>query len=134
VIGALTLPPQQVPPESTVNLVITLAGAGAGTITFDELYLLDVTHGVVSLVDCGTATRLWLDAPDADPVRNRPAIYLGTADDRSDAVHARYDQILALGEHDLVPEGAVLLTVTDGVGSALASASFYKRWHTQPAA
>lgn len=134
VIGALTLPPQPIPPESTVNLVVTLDGAGAGTITVDELYLLDVTHGAVSLVDCGAATRLWLNAPDADPIRNRPTIYLGTLDDRTDAVHARYDQVLALGEHDLVPEGALLLSVTDGVDSALASASFFQRWHTQPAA
>jgi hypothetical protein len=135
VVGALTLPPQPIPVESALNMVITLAGTGSGTITFDELYLLDVTHGTVSLIACGaTATRLWLNAPDADPTRNRPTIYIGTLDDRSDAVGARYDQILSLGEHDLAPEGASLLTVTDGVGSALASASFYRRWHTQPAA
>lgn len=135
IVGALTLPPQPIPPESTVNMVITLGGAGGGNITFDELYLLDVTHGAVSLIDCGaTATRLWLNAPDSDPTRNRPTIYLGTLDDRSNAVNARYDQILSLGEHDLAPEGSVLFTVTDGVGAALASASFYQRWHTQPAA
>jgi hypothetical protein len=135
VLGALTLPPQAIPPESTVNMVVTLAGTSGGTVTVDELYLFDVTHGAVSLVDCGgTGTRLWLDAPDADPARNRPTIYIGTLDDRSDAVGARYDKILALGEHDLAPEGASLLTVTDGVGAASASGSFYQRWHTQPAA
>jgi hypothetical protein len=134
VIGALTLPTQALPPEATTSIKVTLSATGSGTIIVDELYVLDLTHGAVSLLDCGTATRVWIEAPDVDPVRNRPAIYLGTTDDRSDAIGARQDQILSMGEHDLAPEGSSLLTVTDGVGNASATASFYQRWHTQPAA
>ena len=133
VVGVLALPNPPVPASSTLTLSVTLAATGTGTCYVDELYLLDVTHGAISLVDCGTATRLWLDAPDADPVRNRPAFYVGSQDDRSDAAGVLGTSVLARGDHDLDPLGAAMLTVCE-VDDAAVSASFYQRWHTHAAA
>jgi hypothetical protein len=83
------------------------------------------------LLQAGTGkTRVWLDAPDADPVRNRPAFYAGTSSTRSDAAAIPHDQITALGDHDLQPGGSFVFSVTDNVNNAAVSASFYHRWHT----
>jgi hypothetical protein len=130
-LGHLQLPTRVVPPESTANLTITLAGTGAGTITFDELYLLDITHGAVSIVNTAQ-TRLWLDAPDANPVLNRPAVIHDITDDRSTSVGVPPASITALGSHEFDPDKSVVLAVTDGVGNALVSVSAYRRWHTHP--
>lgn len=133
VIGAVSYPLLPVPDGSAQYSGLLISGtniSGTPTVTLDEVYLLDMTHGATTLVDCGTATRMWIDAPDADPLRNRPAIYLGTQSDRSDAAGATGDQIRSIGDHDLDPRGAAMLTVTDGVNNALVSASFFKRWHT----
>jgi hypothetical protein len=139
-LGILPLPPSPVPAEATGNVNVLILGNildpgwTAHTVTLDELYLFDITHGAVSIVNAGTFTRLWLDAPDADPVRNRPAIYLGTKSDRTDAVGATADKIVSMGFHDLDPDGAAVFTVTDGVLDAGVTASFYKRWHTHAGA
>lgn len=130
VLSAVPFPTLALPEGSAVTSFINLVGTGgSGTISVDETYLLDTTRGAVSLVDCGAATRLWIDAPDANP-RNLPSIFVGTAADRSDAAGAIGTSVLSKGDHDLDPRGAVLFTVTDGVNDAVVSASFYKRWHT----
>jgi hypothetical protein len=137
VLGALALPTQPIPQGSGLNVVITLTGSAPapGTISLDELYLLNLTTGEITLVNAGaTATRLWLDAADADPVRNRPQIYAGTLDDRSDAVGVPSSQIMSFGDHDLDPRGVTLFTVTDGVPGAEVSGSFYQRWHSRAGA
>lgn len=141
ILGVLSLPAQSMPPESQVaTLVTVLATATASaTVTLDELYLLDISHGDFSLVYTGLGgpafTQLWLDAPDADPAKNRPAVYTGTLADRSDASFPAPNgllntQIKAIGDHDLDPDGAILFTVTDGVDNAVVTGSFYHRWHT----
>lgn len=134
-LGMLSFPYLALPDESQVGSFVTMFGSGVAGLALDEVYLLDVTHGDYSLINCGaTATRLSLDAPDAGS-KNRPAVYLGTTDDRSDAYGADgLTQVLSLGDHDLDPEGSVLFTVTDNVNNAAVSASFYQRWHTHAAA
>lgn len=135
VMGVLHLPPRAVAAGTANNITFTLTATGTGSanIVCDELWLLDITHGDLSLIDTGTGqTSLWLDAPDADPERNRPAVYTGTAADRSNAMGVLMSGILALGDHDLDPDGAALFTVTDGVANAAVTASFYRRWHTHP--
>lgn len=131
VIGTMQAPCVSLPAETALTVSIHVAAsADTGTHTVDELYLLDVTHGSFTLVTGVTGTHLWLDAPDADTTRNRPAIYSGTQLDRSDAATPNYATVLSVGDHDLDPRGSTLLTVTDVVDSALADASFYRRWHT----
>lgn len=132
VIGVIGAPNQALPAESNLASIITIVASSVpGTVLLDEVYLLDVTHGAFTLLHVGgVATRLWIDAPDADPVRNRPAIYIGTLDDRSDAAAAPGSSILARGDHDLDPGGVVLATVTDNVDNAVVSASFYHRHNT----
>jgi hypothetical protein len=102
--------------------------SGVGTVTLDELWLLDVTHGAMTLVNCGGATRLWIDSPDAS-ANNRPGLYVGTQDDRSDAAGL---PLVPFAQHLLDPDGMVLYSVTDGVAAAKVSASFYQRGHTHP--
>jgi hypothetical protein len=88
VIGTLALPTFAVPStDTTQTQTFSLTAAHAATVLFDDLYLFDITHGDLSMDGVATtATRLWIDAPDADPIRNRPAVYLGNAADRTDAV------------------------------------------------
>ena len=81
-----------------------------------------------------TDPRLWLDAPDADPLRNRPAVLHDSSDDRSGAVGVIWSSIMALGEHDLDPGGSLVFTVTDGALNAIVTASFYRRGHTHAGA
>lgn len=132
VVGSIALPATRRAVESQASTVITVsATANTGTHSVDELYVLDVTRGAFTLVTAnGTATQMWIDAPDVDPVRNTPAIYSGSQADRSDAAAPTYSTVLSVGDHDLNPDGAMLFTVTDGVNDAAASASFYRRWHT----
>lgn len=138
VIGTLSLPPQDLPAESTTTIYITAtATATTGTHTLDEFYLLDMTHGAVTLVQTGSSpafTRLWIDSPDVNQTKNRPAVYIGTWDDRSDAAAPYYADVLSLGDHDFDPEGMTVFTVTDGVDRSAVSASFYRRWHTNAGA
>jgi len=136
VIGTLTLPPQALPATSTLSTVIKVSGtaSASATVDLDELWLLDVTHGALTLVQDFTTTpdftKMWVDAPDADTLRNRPAVYIGTAADRSDAVTPRYDQPLSIGDHDLNPRGSLVFTACDGVANAAVTGSLYHRWHT----
>jgi len=139
VLGSMALPPVPQPGESGLATSITaVAVAGTGTITIDELYLVNLTVGEVTLVNpfglTPAPTRLWLDAADADPSRNRPIAYYGTADDRSDALGVPMVSIMSLGDHDLHPGSTTVFTVTDGVADAVVTAAFYNRWHTHAGA
>jgi hypothetical protein len=138
VLGTVTLPPQPVPAESSANVLVGINGnddantQATSELDLDELYLFDVTNGDLSIATASASagTRLWIDSADYDPSRNRPVIYQGTQDDRSDAGGVPYFQITALDEHRLDPDGTAIFTVTDGVAGASVSASFYHRWHT----
>lgn len=136
IIGLISLPPVSQPAESLVATTVTAQGTvltGTPTHNLDELYLLDVTHGAFTLLaglGSSVNTKLWIDAPDVDLSRNRPAIYHGTLADKTDAVAMPSVQILSVGDHDLDPNGAQILTVTDGVDNAVVSATFYHRWHS----
>lgn len=133
VIGVLSLPPLSLPPESQIATVVTVSATSTtGNVLLDELYLLDVTHGAFSLVLAAATnhTMLWIDAPDVNPAKNRPAIYIGTQADRSDAISLQLLQLLSMGAHELDPGGTIMLTVTDAEDDATANVSFYHRWHT----
>lgn len=134
VVGSLSLPSNSQPAEGATNVsFLTFGTANTGTHTLDELLLVNVTRGSLSLVANAaspTYTRIWFDAPDNDPSRNRPAIYVGTQADRTDALTPDPLLIYSVGDHDLDPAGASLFTVTEGVNDAAANATFYHRWHT----
>lgn len=133
-IGAIALPDAQLAPEAAISSGLQFSGTGPTTVQLDELYLFDVTHGTLTMVNVGSTggspTRMWIDAPDVDPSRNRPAIYVGTAADRSNAIGAAMATVLSFGDHDLDPNGSNMFTVTDGVDNAVVTASFYHRWLT----
>jgi hypothetical protein len=129
-LGVLDLPVLPTPPESTQPVTLSISGTGgSGTQYLDELYLFDITNGAFSLIDVNLP-RLWLDAPDVNPVTNTPAVYRGTPADRTDAISPPGTSIRSLMAHDLAPEGSILFTVTDLADGSNASVSFYRRWHT----
>lgn len=141
VVCSLALPGLKVPAESTQPSGFSIAGAqaagttGAAAVSVDEFYLLNVTTGVFTLVSpFQSYTRLWIDAPDYDTIRNRPSIYFGNAVDRSDAKAALQNSTVNPGVmhggdvHLFHPDGMIVDTVTDGVDNALVSGSFYHRW------
>jgi hypothetical protein len=130
-LGIVTLPDLPLPPESTQpTLVYVSASGGTGIQYLDELYLFDITTGAFSLLDSGGAPRLWLDAPDVNPVTNRPGAFTGTVADRSDAIGIPGTSIYSLMAHELAPEGSVIFTVTDLIGGSNVSGSFFERGHT----
>jgi hypothetical protein len=130
-IGTMSLPVQRLPAESAVPMYLSIVGSGGGGQQWlDEIYLLDVTRGDVTIINAGSYTRMWVDSADVDTSRNQPAVYLGNSSTRGDAVSVTSSQIVSLGPHELDPVGASMLTVTDGVLNAVVTAAFYKRWHT----
>lgn len=133
VLGSVDFPLLAMPAESLVSSSVVLQASGGTGVALDECYLLDITHGECSAVDCGsTNTRLWFDAADV-AINQGPRIYVGTQDNRSDADAAQ--NILWKMEHRLRPGGTVIFTVVEGVDNAAVSASYYPRGHTHaPAA
>lgn len=143
IIGTISIPGNATPLDSQLATHLTLNGTlNSGTApTLDEVFLLDVTHGAFSLITAATTlgftvtyTHLWLDSPDADLSDNQPHIYYGANADRSDAIQVPYGQVKSIGDHDLDPNGSLILTVTDGVDDAVVTATYYQRWHTHAAA
>lgn len=135
VLGALSLPSSRLPPESQLQTIIDVSAvSGTGTVVLDEVWLLDITYGDVTIVDCGSATRLWLDAPDAAD-DGLPSEFIGTQDDRSDAAQPAGTSMLApMGNHEFDPSGNAVFAMAAGVSNALVSLSAYQRWHTHAAA
>jgi hypothetical protein len=142
VIGVVHLPIQGVPPESQLPMVLEVTGTSddGGTHDLDDVYLFDLTHGSLTWVADGVPSfsQLWIDSPDVDPLKNRPAIYIGNQSDRSDAASPPAPGLLtpdihSFGDHDLDPGGISLFTITDKVSNATVTASFYKRWGTYAA-
>jgi hypothetical protein len=136
-LGLITLPPAALSRTSDTNVQVQIlatlqAFEATDPVYLDEMWLLNLTDGSVSIVRAGARKRLWLDSPDDDRVN--PTVWLGDAADKSDAFGADLaTQVIALGRHALLPGYMDMLTVTTGADNADAGASYYRRWHTHAA-
>ncbi|WP_292605981.1 hypothetical protein [Nocardioides sp. REDSEA-S30_B4] len=138
-LGSFELPPASVPETSSALVRVTIDTDSSETI--DEawlFYLPDDESAHVSQIQCGTGTpsaggpasRVWLDSPSVE--REYPAAYIGTAEDRADAVSpsgvpSNWD------EHRMVAGENLVFAVTPGALDALVSVTGYAAWHTHPA-
>lgn len=137
-LGALPLPTVAVPAGSTAKIRIELSSTGA--VEVDDTYLFNLTIGALTWVDCGTGTpapggssnRLWIDTASLDVPR--PAIWVGTQADRSDARHIEGGKVFAEMPHQFEPGDVNLFTVTSNALNAAASLEFYPNWHSNAAA
>jgi hypothetical protein len=117
-VGLLNLPTTRLGTSGSVRIGLS----GPAGLILDDAWLLDLDHGRLTWVECGTSRRLWLDtASVTDPV---PSMWRGTAVDRSDALHAGSDAS-SWGVHELVPPMINVFTVTTGSTAAVLSLSYY---------
>lgn len=132
-LGGVTLPPTAVQSSSAGVVELTVT---AGATTIDEVWLFYVGDGAaLTVVSAGTATpaaggsssRMWIDSPSLS--YPRPAVWVGTLADRSDARHAGPDAT-SWGLHDFTPGDMRLFVVTSNALSADVSLSYFPRWFT----
>jgi hypothetical protein len=135
-LGSLSLPPVAVPPGSLAKVRLKLSSTGA--VQVDDTYIFNTTIGALSVVDCGTGTpvaggpanRLWIDTASLDVPR--PAMWVGTLADRSDAHHVEGLKIQSEMPHRFPPGPVNLFTVSDAEYVA-ASLDFHPAWHSNAA-
>ena len=129
-LGTALLPPVALPPGSDSFIRLDLRSTQA--VEVDDMWLFNLTTGALTWVDCGTGTpaaggasnRLWVDTASLD--WPRPAVWVGTEADRSDARHAVGNEILSPGTHLLEP-GVVNLFTYSNAANVAASARYARR-------
>lgn len=130
-IGRITLPPVAVRPTTSTFVRIEVETTSA--VDLDELWIFNTDIGALTWVSCGTGTpeaggasnRLWVDTATLD--WPRPALWLGTAADRSDSRHALGSEVKSLGTHTF-PPGIVNVFSVSAAEDVAASLTFSKRW------
>lgn len=135
-LGSLSLPTVAVPSGSLAKVRLELSAGGA--VEVDDTYIFNTTIGALSIVDCGTGTpapggasnRLWIDTASLDVPR--PAMWVGTQTDRSDAHHVEGSKIQSEMPHRFPPGPVNLFTVSDALYVA-ASLDFPPNWHSNAA-
>lgn len=90
----------------------------------DEAWVfnIDPDEGEVLRVRTGAATHLWMDQPSASNLL--PAVWVGTAADRSDAHGAA--PVLSFGTHRLTPPAVNLFVISEA--PAAVEARYYPQW------
>lgn len=129
-LGTVSLP--TVPAGSDAKVRIKLYSDGASDV--DELWLLNLTDGRMSLVSCGTGTpatggasnRLWIETPSLD--LERQAYFVGTEEDRSDRRHASANDIRSFQVHEMEPGAMNVFVASTGAVAPAVSAELYPRW------
>lgn len=133
-IPLLTLSLPRIAMARVVDAVTSIrvgAADGTGTAWLDDLYLWNLTLGELTHVRCGpTATRLWIDSPDASN-DGQPGIWIGTQPDRTNQVSA-FPNAAAFDIHRFDPVKGVNITtvVTGPVDAAEVSFDYYPQsWY-----
>ena len=134
-LAVVNLPTVSYPAGSSAKVRITLKG-NTPLFQFDELWSFYMGEGAeLTQVSCGTGTpasggaanRLFLDAPNINN-GGLPAIYMGTAANRSDAY--RPTTITSWGSHKFCPPQTRLFVVTTGAASPTISLRHRPAWFT----
>lgn len=141
--GVATLPPMNVPDNSTGSVKIALDSATttAGfSFDVDELWAFHMGDGSdITVVDCGTGTpalgtvhnRLRIDSPT--PTNPRPALLVGTSADFSDAFDPGFPAVTARGVHPVAPPSSQAYVVTTGATFPTVTYRALPAWFTHAA-
>lgn len=121
-LGTADLPPTDLPNESDAVIRINISGS---SVQYDEVWLLNLDHGALTIVEAGTHKRVWIET--ANNVRPRPAIYIGDDEDRSDAFHDP-TLVAAWGTHEFASPITNALVVTPGCENADVGFEYFPRY------
>lgn len=134
-VGDFTLPVTDVPQGSVATVRVSLDANGAD---LDEAWLFYAGDGAaLTQVACGAGSpatasvhnRLWVDT--ASLSRTEPAVWVGTQQDRSDAVYADLSGTVASwGVHSFAAGPLWAFLVTTGATYAGLTLTHPPRWHT----
>lgn len=121
VVATIDLPTIDLPTTSSAVIRLSVEGDAS----YDEMWVLNLDHGAVTIVAAGTHERVWIETATTE--RPRPAIYVGDAEDQSDAFH---DPALvgAWGVHDFSPPLTAALVVTGDCDGPDVSFTYYDRY------
>lgn len=114
-LGTTNLPTTDLPDNTTAVVRFEMEGSYTGDPSsprYDEIWLLNLDEGAVTVVEAGTHQRAWIET--ATTARPRPAIYVGDAEDQSDAF-CDPAQIKAWGVHEFSPGAVMALVVASDV-------------------
>ena len=126
-LGRLELPLSHVNADTSAVTRVTLASPDASGIDVDETYLFNIESGALTVIDCGSATHLWLNAATLDwPM---PSVMLGTLADGTDAYTPEED-LQAPGVHRISPPSINVFALTRGALDAGVRLIYTPAWHT----
>lgn len=132
----LTLPTVAVKSSSDALVHVSLQRNPDPLVTvdveLDELWLFREGDGsALTIIETGDKTHLWLDSADIDSAV--PRVWIGNAEDQSDAHSPGGYRILARGQHDFTPPASrVYVASSTGLNPAV-RLTHHNRWHTNAA-
>lgn len=126
----LTLPTMRGGNESFVRLTLDYAGANPPNIIYDDAWIFRLGDDCAVSVVNSVPPHLWLDAPGVtSPV---PEVRVGTTASAVDSWNPG-PSLFSTGSHILNPAGTALFTATREYDNPAASATFYRRYHSNAA-
>lgn len=120
-LATADLPPTDLPEGADAVIRITIAADAV----YDQMWVLNLDDGAVSVVEAGGRSRAWIETATTD--RPRPAIYIGNNADQSDAFHDP-SLVRAWGVHEFAPPLTTALVVTASCESPDVSFEFFRRY------
>jgi len=131
-LGRLLLPPTKVPDANTTATLRVTIAMSAPANKLDEAWLFNLTIGELTVVDVNSKWALFLDSASLEDLA--PAIYAGTAADRSNA-HAlsKRTDVFAAGRHVFPPGRVQVFTVTETGVDVPVSFRYPPCWSHHPA-
>lgn len=126
-IGSMILPPAYLPETTEAAVEFELSTSGTSS-TWDEVWLVNLDIGAITIVEAGDHTRVWVETETI--ARPYPVVLVGDAEDQSDA-YADDARILGRsGPHIFGPGTNQALIVTGDCEAAETSFSFHPRFLT----
>lgn len=126
-IMVLTLPSARMTSGTVAVDILNLDGASIN-VEMDEAWLFRMDDDCALTVVDSAHPNLRLDSPNVS-TGSVPMVWTGGD---SEWFHPG-GRLLAMGSHNLVPEGVSMFTVTANVDHPQTTATFYRRWHSNAA-